>query len=365
MEEKLIPGQWSREQVWRWYNSRPWIRGCNYIPSDCIDPYEEWQEYEFDEKMRTAESELDLAASTGFNSLRVRVHFEVWVQEGEGLLKRMDRFLSAADKRGINVMFRFGQDCLVPEDEYRPFKPGKQRETDWGYHGGMKKDPWRKGLIGYSPLEEPENEKAFYAFIKSVVKTFGNDERVIMWELWNEPGNSGRGDLSAAYIRRSFEIAREQQPVQPLTSGAWSFPQKSSDPLSPLMDIEKLVLDLSDVINFHHYGDPWELANIIRALKKKYGRPIIITEWLHRILNNGYLNIFPILFLEKIGSYSYGLKAGKCQFYEPWEGIRDRTDLDFKLWQHDLFRENGRPYDPKEIEVIKKLTKYADEQDGF
>jgi hypothetical protein len=361
MEKRLLPGQWSKEKIWNWYNSRPWLRGCNYLPSDCVDPYEEWQEFEFDEKMKTVERELDLAASIGFNSIRVRLHFEVWAREGENFIKRFDCFLKVADKRGISVMPRFGQDCLGPKDEYFPFEPGKQREPEWGYHGGFKKDPWRKGMVGWSPLENKENEEKFYEFLKLMAKTFGKDERVVMWELWNEPGNSGRREMSTDYIKRSFEVFREMTPIQPLTCcGGWSFKSNNADPLSSIMDIEKLAMELSDVVNFHHYGPPWEVANVIRALKERYGRPLIITEWLHRIFNNNYFNIFPLLFMEQVGSYSYGLVAGKAQFYEPWEGLWEKTGLDLKLWQHDLFRKNHRPYDPEEIKVIQKLCSYAD-----
>jgi len=66
--------------------------------------------------------------------------------------------------------------------------------------------------------------------------------------------------------------------------------------------------------------------------------------------------------MERVGSYSYGLVAGKAQFYEPWEGARSRPGMDLRLWQHDLFRENHRPYDPEEIVLIKKMAQYADEQ---
>jgi hypothetical protein len=362
MAEKLLPGQWSKERIWEWYNKRPWQRGCNFMPADCIDPYEQWQAYEWDEKLKTAEKELDLAASIGFNSIRVRVYFEVWQQERDSFIKRFEQFLNAADKRGINIMPRFGQDCLVPKDEYRPFKPGKQPEPEWGYFGGLQKDPWRKELVGYSPLEEPKNEKDFYEFVKTMVKTFGKDERVSMWEIWNEPGNSGRNSMSAEYIKKTFEIIRELAPIQPLSAGSWTFREKQSDPLAGLMDIEKLVLDISDIVNFHYYQEPWELANIIRCLKAKYDRPMIITEWLHRIQGNTYLNSLPILFMEKVGSYSYGFRAGKAQHYEPWEGIRHKEGLNLKEWMHDIFRWNGRPYDPEEINLIKKLSKYADDQ---
>jgi hypothetical protein len=52
MDEKLLPGQWSKEKVWQWYNSRKWLRGCNYLQADCIDPFEQWQEYDFDNKLK-------------------------------------------------------------------------------------------------------------------------------------------------------------------------------------------------------------------------------------------------------------------------------------------------------------------------
>lgn len=29
--------KWSKDKIWSWYNERPWIRGCNYVPSDCVN----------------------------------------------------------------------------------------------------------------------------------------------------------------------------------------------------------------------------------------------------------------------------------------------------------------------------------------
>jgi hypothetical protein len=57
-----------------------------------------------------------------------------------------------------------------------------------------------------------------------------------------------------------------------------------------------------------------------------------------------------------IGHLRSGLRIEKS--------LRADPGLDFKLWQHDIFRENGRPYDPEEIKVIKKLASYADAQEN-
>ena len=78
--------------------------------------------------------------------------------------------------------------------------------------------------------------------------------------------------------------------------------------------------------------------------------------------------LFPLYFLEHVGCYCLGFVAGLYQTYEPWEGIWEMVangtapaDWDLTRWQHDLMRPNYRPYDPKEIAIIKEYSKMADE----
>jgi len=59
------------------------------------------------------------------------------------------------------------------------------------------------------------------------------------------------------------------------------------------------------------------------------------------------------------------LIQGYSQTYEPWGGMYDQLDnpnLDTTKWMHDLYRFNGYPYIPKEIELIKRFSKLADER---
>ncbi|MBQ5810813.1 MAG: hypothetical protein IIW23_04450, partial [Clostridia bacterium] len=99
---------------------------------------------------------------------------------------------------------------------------------------------------------------------------------------------------------------------------------------------------------------------------KKFNRPIFVTEWLHRINHNNVQEIYPLLFLENIACYCWGFVVGKTQTNEPWPGLWVdyekgwRPDYDFTKWQHDLFRPNLRPYDPKEIALIKHFNYLAD-----
>ena len=50
--------RWSEERVWEWYNSRPWMRGCNYMSADCANRIDQWQSLGFAERMETTEEEL-------------------------------------------------------------------------------------------------------------------------------------------------------------------------------------------------------------------------------------------------------------------------------------------------------------------
>ena len=42
--------KWTKEKAWEWYNSRPWIRGCNYMSADCANRIDQWQKLGFEER---------------------------------------------------------------------------------------------------------------------------------------------------------------------------------------------------------------------------------------------------------------------------------------------------------------------------
>ena len=43
---------WSKEKAWAWYNKRTWMRGCNFMSSDCANRIDQWQEYGFEERLK-------------------------------------------------------------------------------------------------------------------------------------------------------------------------------------------------------------------------------------------------------------------------------------------------------------------------
>lgn len=358
--------RWSEERIWKWYRERPWIRGCNFMSSDCANRIDQWQEYGFETRFETAKRELALAAETGMNSIRIIPEFYVWQREHDGFMERFERYIEAADENGISCMVVLGNDCVPPKEEALARLHLGEQHVDWGYHGGRKVSQHGTfGGAGYSLLDDAETAREYYAFVRELVTKYRDDERIIVWDVFNEPGNSNRKSMSLPHLKKFFEIIREIDPIQPLTVGIWS--QQTEH--EKLLEIEKYGLEHSDIISYHSYNDYVDNVKEMNILKKT-GRPIINTEWLNRCAHNTVEEMFPLFFLEKIGCYNWGFVAGKYQTYEPWNHVWDdlkenpdsMRDFDFTKWFHDLYRPNLHPYNPKEIELMQTICKWADEE---
>jgi len=353
--------QWSKERIWKWYNERPWIRGCNYMSADCANRIDQWQSLGFDERLKTTDEELALMAKMGYNSIRIILEFIVWDEEHDSFLERFDRYLDVCAKHGISCMVVLANDCMRPKG-LEVNRLGEQK-VDWGYHGGRKLSQHGKlSGMGHHVLDEPDKAPRYFEMIREIVTRYKDDERIIIWNVYNEVGNSGRDKVSLPNLKRIFEIIREIDPIQPLTCETWTL---GSREIEDLPEIERYALKHSDIISYHNYDTYKENVKLIHTLKK-LGRPILNTEWLARCLDNTVQEMFPLFYLEKIGCYNWGFVAGKYQTYEPWNAIweqyEENPDLkwDFTKWFHDLYRPNHRPYDPKEIELIKYFCDLAD-----
>ena len=363
--EKLAKGQWSVEKAWEWYNKQPWIRGFAGYPSNCVNRIALWQQYNHKEVAEQMDYELELAHSIGYNAIRAILQFEAWYYEHDSFMQNFEEFLQLCDKHAIKAMVVLGNDCTVPKSDWKPFVFGEQK-VDWGYHSGIKRGPHTGDFNepGYQLLDDPAFTEKYYEMVDELAKKYAKDTRIQFWNVWNEIGNSNRGMMSVPHMEKFFEILRKNEVVQPLTAECWSY-WHLSDEMRPA---EKRALELSDIISFHFYGSYEDTVLLLDRLKREYDRPIINTEWMHRITGNTVQNIFPLFYLERIGCYNWGLVQGFSQTFEPWghyfAAQEKGVDWDLTRWQHDLFRFNGHPYDPTEIALIKRLCKMADERDG-
>jgi hypothetical protein len=329
-----VPGKvWSVEKANAWYSQHKWINGADFLPSTAINQLEMWQAETFDPV--TIDRELGWAEDIGFNTMRVYLHSVAWKQDAEGFKKRMDQFLTIADKHGIKALFVFFDDCWnkIPE-------PGKQPDPRPGVHNsGWVQDPGQP--LSNDTTLFPGLEK----YVKDVLTTFGKDKRILLWDLYNEPGNSGKKDSSLPLLKKVFQWAREVNPDQPISVGLWAW------------DFEKLnafQLQNSDVITYHDYEDPQWHQRVIELLKAN-GRPLICTEYMARTRNSRFSNILPLLKKHNVGAINWGFVSGKSNTIYAWDTPIPTGEQPIE-WFHDIFFKDGTPYRQDEVNLIKKLN---------
>ncbi len=325
---------WSVEKANAWYNTHHWLAGANYIPATAINQLEMWQADSFDPA--TIDKELGWAEDIGFNTMRVFLHSLAWQEDPAGFISRVDQFLSIASRHHIEPMFVFFDDCWNKEP-----RTGKQPVPKTGIHNsGWMQDPGQ--AASSDPAQFPRLEK----YVKAILTHFAHDKRILLWDLYNEPGNSGKKDSSFPLLQKVFEWARTVNPDQPLSAGLWTW------------DFEKLnafqALN-SDIITYHNYDEPAGHLNVIQLLKS-HGKPLICTEYMARTRNSRFSNIMPLLKKENVGALNWGFVSGKTNTIYAWDTPMPDGAQPIE-WFHDIFFTDGKPYRQDEVNLIRKLTR--------
>jgi hypothetical protein len=88
---------------------------------------------------------------------------------------------------------------------------------------------------------------------------------------------------------------------------------------------------------------------------KRYGRPVLCTEYMSRGTGSTFGNILPYLKEQKVGGYNWGCVAGKTQTIYPWATWRETFTSEPEVWFHDIFRKDGTAYREAEVALIRRL----------
>lgn len=350
-EEQSTGEQWSVEEANQWYDETGWMIGANFTPSTAINQLEMWQEDTFDPE--TIDRELEWASELGFNSMRVYLHDLVWKEDRDGFIQRMEQFLDIADRHGIGIMF------VLFDGVWHPFpESGEQPDPKPHVHNsGWVQSP------GAEVLSDTTQWGYLEDYVKDVVSHFADDERVQVWDIFNEPDNTNDrayGDIeldnkeeqALKLLKKSFEWAREVDPAQPITSGLWYGDWSDPDSLKAM---DEFMLENSDVISFHAYEGPEVMEERIEALQR-YDRPMFCTEYMARPRGSTFENELPILKEHNVSAYNWGFVNGKSQTIYPWDSWDSTYTDEPDPWFHDILREDGTPYDSSEVELIKSYT---------
>jgi hypothetical protein len=345
--------RWSEQRANDWYTKQPWLVGSNFVPKSAINQLEMWQEATFDPA--EIDRELGWAQDLGMNTMRVFLHDLPWQQDSVGFTRRIDRFLAIASRHHIRPLFVLFDSCWDPLPRLGPQHP----PTPGVHNSGWVQSPGARALG--DPREYPRLE----AYVTGLVRAFASDDRILGWDVWNEPGADNAGSYAkselkdkaarvTALLPQVFAWARAANPTQPLTSGVWAV--DTLPDATHLGELQRIQLRESDIITFHNYSWPEYFKRQVGWLKQ-YHRPVICTEYMARPVGSTFDAILPIGKEEKVGLINWGFVAGKTQTYLPWDSWQHPyVEEQPPVWFHEVLRSDGTPYRQAEVSLMRELT---------
>jgi hypothetical protein len=346
-----IAQQWTIEQAWKWYERVGWRQGANFLPSSASNQLEMFLG---DLDLATIDRELGWAADLNYNTLRVFLHNLLHQHQGDEFLVKVDKFLDLAQSHGMKTILVLFDGCWDPRPNYGPQEDPRAHV----HNSRWLQAPGREVLANESCWET-----LLKPYVGEVVKRFGNDDRVLLLDLFNEPDNSNansygthkervpaaqdakgsemdpfaKATAALKLVHKTFEWARSVGPIQvPLTIAQWA----GQD--------DDVFMNYSDVVTFHNYGDLDRMRYQVQLLRGKVRRPIICTEWMARTTNSTFDPILGYLYSEGVWAVNWGFVAGRMQTQYPWDSWQDVYDSVPALWHHDVMYPNGTAYNEKE-----------------
>ena len=300
-------GQMSVKQAWRWQNKIGEIRGFN-------QPEVAYPGMSRDQILRKA-SEL------GLNSVRSWIGGNT-VEEQIAFIRK---YVDDASKYGLT------------------FSPVLS------FYGRYYYD---------NTISEEERLKLTEEYIRKVVGAFAKDERIAMWDIWNEPSTAQNDETMRQmdWLEKMVEWCRLENPVQPITSSIiWEGGEydTTSTYYKRRMEVERMM----DIHNIHNYrflqpehATPIEIIN---RIKRMDGRPIVSSEVLARPVSGGLTRTLKLFAREHVNFYLWGMFVTDSR---NWSVQWGRTTYDpYEPIFHDMLYSDGTPYDYREIENLRKF----------
>lgn len=340
--EHLRQARWTEDRAFQYMERFREVKGCNYVPSDGSSVLNS-------PNVALLKRELGWASEVaGLNCVRLWVDFAEFEIDADRLYASFENFLNICHENGINVMPVLSLQSMLDPDANPAEAAADQPVLRFqpSVHGGGYRHGHRIGWPCCDPDRSiPERVTAAWSriqpaaekFFRGFLKRYGKDQRILLWDLYNEAPRAAR-----PVVETVFEWAREEAPSQPL-SICWQGH------------------DLSDVITFHTYAQPgfetsnripsgWDFLNEL-DWARAWGRPMLCTEWLARPFGNTIAAILPFFERYHIGWFVWGLCAGgPAQFQFPWAWpVGSPTP---KEWFHCLLYPDGTPYSAEEILAI-------------
>ncbi len=195
-----------------------WVRGFGYQPSYAATGVEIW--CQFDERLFAIELGRAKEYFPGTTAVRLWLSFDAYLRDRYRFVGNFGKALDIVGRLGLRAM-----PCLFNNWHSIPDFGGVAAE-----------------MISY--WNAPKREvNYFLRYVDDLVSPHGNDERILAWDLCNEPFNSGREDVFLPWLGNLRDHAKDKGALAPITIG-----------VSPRLTQMEMVEPLCDVLTPHLYG---------------------------------------------------------------------------------------------------------------
>ncbi|MEO6908735.1 MAG: cellulase family glycosylhydrolase, partial [Abditibacteriaceae bacterium] len=268
------------------------MRGFNYMPGYSAHLQYTWTDFDRNSWQR----EVPYALRFGSNTLRVWLDWSAYLSIGDKMLDHVETALAICDDNGLKMM-----PVLF------------NRWTDPKYPAG--------GVSAENLLITAPDWAAYRPYVEALMKRFGADERIIMWDLCNEPqapqGVDGSAPAEHAWLTSVAGWVREDSKIS-ITIGTMT------------EDYVSHYAALCDVLSFHPYtgavGEMKVLCERHLAFAHEVNKSLICTETCVGSLKDAERGALARENIETLESFKIGWLAWQLCSGRFVTGSRERTD---------------------------------------
>lgn len=243
------------------------VRGFNYQPSYAYNSYEAWRF--FDKEVFDREIGLGKKYFPKMNTIRLWLSYDAFRYEEDRQAENFETALKICDKYGCKAVV-----CL--------FNCWHDSVMD---NGGI-----------YHPMMIPgaiwcPTENMYDSFFRKIVAAHKDDERILIWDICNEPYSFGENKeyrefiepYETNWLKRMCDMCHDTGAIQPCgishyaNSGSCGFLEKTADFTDVFLIHPYYFYSDADVINLAQEGFD-KLLNSAKELSKKYKKPVLTTE---------------------------------------------------------------------------------------
>ena len=226
------------------------VRGFNYQPSWSSNGFVIWRQ--FRPELFHRELGQGIRYFQGINTIRLWLSFDAF---------------ASADAAGQKAVVANFQTALQIADGYR-LKVIPVLFNNWHSipdFGGIANE-----MIEYWMNDHDRNHtiprNVFMSYLEAFAGAHAADDRILVWDLCNEPFNSGVTPALISWLDFLYRKCKELKVLAPLSVG-----------MAPSIDSLKLLEPASDVLTIHPYGNRRFLDAAV-ACGERVGKSVLATE---------------------------------------------------------------------------------------